>query len=316
MPRPTLIDIQRRRSDSMLVPILDECAIAVPELAAITAETLGATEDSFTSLTRNKRYPAAFRSFNEGNDPDKSGWATREHKCALLTPRFEADVELCKKHPKGMAGQLAEEGLFVMTDTFAHLAAAFWYGTLYHSLAFPGVKELCPTANEVDCGGTADLIQTEAFMLHIGQMGSEWVFGMAGKFDMSPPRVESVADANGKKFDAWVMTGSGRIGAMHRSPATMVRIKGISTAHPLTGAKLQEAWAKFPTSRQPNAIFTSTLGVSTLTDSRRTALITDPPLAKDWNGIPIYKTDAISTGALDSVPSFSTEVALKFKNEN
>ena len=316
MPRPTLIDISRQRADDMIVTLLDEVALVVPEIRVITAEILKKGQTEFTSLTRTKRHAAPFRTFNSGLEGTRSGYENRKHSCALLTPRFETDKALASLHPRGVAGGLSVNGLEVMTDSMAWLAAAFWYGKELVADAFPGVRQICPDSMVVDCGGNGAATYSEAYMIHIGPMGSEWVYGDGGGFTMGDPREETLLDASGKPYDGYVMSGQGFIGAMHRSPVTMVRIKGITDANPLTDAKLLEAYRKFRPGRLPNAIFTTMHGVGTLTASRATPEVKAPPLATDYNRIPIYMTEAIFTGAsVDALPDFSTEVALKFKGE-
>lgn len=312
MARMNLIDIARQKADDGVVPLLNEAAIAVPEVTVIGGQTVKDTE--FTTLIRTKLPTVGFRDANNGVDADKSSYQNRTFKAYPLTPRFEVDEVVADQHPKGWAGALADEAIAMMTASLIHMARCFWYGTSFDAKAFPGVRELVLTANTIDAGGSGNS-QTETFLICNNPLYSQWIFGNNGRLTLSDPRKETLTGSNSKPLDGYVQTLKGYIGAMHRSPRTLVRIKGITASSKLTDAMLLEAFGKFPDEAPPTDIFVNMLGQTTLTSSRVTAEVKQPKLATDWNGIPIHRTGAIVTGAAAAVPSASTEVSTASQNE-
>lgn len=312
MPRPTLIDMARLNGDDGIVPLLDEAAKAVPEVQFITGEVV--KEFSYSTLVRTGRHPMAFRDANNGTPADKSVYGNREFKTFPLTPRWEADEVVIDQHPKKVAGDLSDAGINMMTDAMTYVGMCFWYGQELDAKTFPGVRQLVNTTSHTISAGGSGSAQTECYLLHVGPMGSEFVFGNGGKLALGTPREETLLGANGQPLNGWVQTAKGYFGSMHRSARTLVRIKGITTAAPLTDALILQAFALFPAGRKPNQIYTSMTGVASLTKSRATPEHPQAPLATSWNGIPIHMSECIVTGAADALPDL-TDTMVKFNGE-
>ena len=309
----TLIDVAKLKADDRLVALLDEASLAVPEIRVIPGMPISGT--SFQTIVRTLLPTVAFRTANNGSATSKSGYVNRRFSTYPITPRFEVDEVVADQHPQKAAGALAEEGVAMMTASLIQAARVFWYGQAFDAAAFPGCRELVTTANSIDAGGTGDS-RTECYLIRTGPLYSQWIFGEGGMIQLGEPRKETLTGENSESLDGWVQTAKGYIGAMHRSPRTIVRIYGITSSAKLTDAILLDAYSRFPDEAPPTDIFCNMLGQTTLTSSRVTTEVRQPKLATDWNGIPIHRTGAIITGAADAIPTTGTAVSNVFGNED
>lgn len=312
MARPTLLDMAKQRGDDGVVDLLDEAMIDTPELRFITGMPISGS--SFRSLVRTRLPNVGFVDANNGVDPGKSEYKLQLFECFPITPRFEVHDVVAVEHPKGIAGALADESVAMTSAVLQHFARCLYYGQAYDPKGFPGLLDLIPDRNTIDAGGTGDDEQTDVFLFRVGSQDLEFVYGHNGSIKLGDPREETLTGANGKPINGWVQTMMAHLGLMFRTPRTMVRIKGVSLAHPLTSAILGTAMTKFPENRGPSGIWLNKVAMESHIQSLTTEAIPRPPMPKDWNGTPFRLTEAIVTGEEGVIPSQDDEVDLSFKN--
>jgi len=312
MARPTLLDMAKQRADDGVVDLLDEAMIDAPELRYITGMPISGS--SFKSLVRTKLPKVGFSNANNGVDPGMSQYKLQQFECFPITPRFEVHDVVAVEHPKGLAGALADESVAMTSAVMQHFARCLWYGLAYDPNGFLGMLDLIPDRNVVDAGGTGDAQQTDVFLFRVSEQDTQFVYGHNGLIKLGDPREETLTGANGKPMNGWVQTMMAHIGLMFRTPRTMVRIKGVSLAHPVTDALIGKAMTIFPAGRGPSGIWLNRIAMESLVQSRTTELLPRPAMPSDWNGTPFRLTEAIVTGAAGTIPSQDDELDLSFKN--
>lgn len=313
MARPTLLDMAKLKGDDDVVALLDESSIDIPEIRTITGQDIKGS--SFKSLVRVKLPTVGFRDANTGVSAGKSEYKLQEFECFPITPRFEIDEVVADEHPRGAAAAIADEAIAMTNAVLQHVARCVYYGTAYEPKGFPGLEDLIPTRNVIDAGGSGNT-QTAAYLFRVSEQDLQFIFGNTGRLALSDPRKETLRDGNNNPFDGWVQTLKGYIGMMVRSPRTIVKIKGITTAAPLTDDILTDAWGKFAAGKAPSGIWLNKFAMTTLIKSRTATSPTGapPPMPSDFYGTPFNLTEAIVTGAANAVPVQGEDIDLSFKN--
>ncbi|MEI8341779.1 MAG: major capsid protein, partial [Verrucomicrobiota bacterium] len=161
---------------------------------------------------------------------------------------------------------------------------------------FPGLIASYDADNKtVDAGGAA--AKTSVWFVKFGERDVQFVLGENSVLQMSPWRVESLDDDNGKKFPGYVADLTTWIGLQFVNKHSAVRIKNIGTADGTTmnDNLAFEALTKFPADVTPNYYFMNRRTLEQLRRSRThvTSPTGVPTLPDNVGGIPIVITDSI-----------------------
>jgi len=317
MALPTLLDIVKASGVDPLVGLIDETVKAHPALTLVPARTIKGIQ--FRTLVRTAlgSTAAGFRAANAGVAPIKNTYENRLVEAFALEARWQADKAVADCYEDGAAAWLALEAGGVMEGQMQGLEAQFFYGTGTNGNAagFPGLMQAYDSTNMVvDAGGTTDDVATSAWLCCLGPQDLQWVYGNAGKFELTPPagavlgNPVLITDPNDstKQFLGYSQTLTARVGLMCASLNSVVRIKKLTTDNGkgLTDALIAEALAKFPAGKTPNVIICNRRSRRQLQVSRSVTImstggrtgggamnVADVPT--ESFGIPLAVTDAI-----------------------
>jgi len=296
--RLTLLDVMKRAGTSVS-GLIDETTKPTPEVRLGNARPVAGTV--YEQRIRVALPTVSFRDANEGSTASKSRTEKRMVECFIFNPRWEADVAVCNASPDGPEAVIAEEADAVLTASFHHLGKVFFYGTdtnFGDPKGFPGLLQTYDAANmTVDAGGTTDDVATSVWAVKFGPKDVRWAIGQNGRVALSDLRKESIADANGKRFTAYVQEILARIGMQQGHKASVARIKKITTDNGcgLTEDLLTSLMAKFPAGIMPDVIFMSKRSQGQLRNdiSGKTITGRQAPLPTDFDGVPFAITGSI-----------------------
>lgn len=311
---PTLLQIAKLNLGDDAVGIIEEAAQVAPEITGVhplTMQSLPGVGDARTvrglnySTTVRTGVPrgSSFRGANEGVANSKSDFENRLVETYTFDKRFECDRAVADRHEDGPAAYLAIEASGIMEGGMQDLSQAFYYGTdptFGDAKAFPGLLQGYNTAAmEVDAGGTTDDVATSVWFVKWGPRDVRHVVGANGEFALSDVRVETITDANSKKYDGYVQTLLFYPGLQIASIFSVLRIKKITTdaGKGLTDDLLGKGLEKFRTERgmNPDVAFMTYRSLEQLRASRTATNATgaEAPTPSSFEGVPLVPTQGI-----------------------
>lgn len=293
--RPTMLDIAKaKNADAVITEVIQ----SFPELMVGQAETIAGTTyetEVFTAFPSGQ-----FRNANEGVEATRPTSEKRIVQCRIFDSRWECDKMVANRHPRGTERYIFEQGQMVLRGAMLNACKQLYYGVTNDAKGFPGLVAGAHSDMVLDATGTTDAAKESVWFVRWGAADLAWLYGQNGLFDLSAVREESITDANSKKFDGYVQTLTAWIGATLNHKWCVGRIKNVSTdsGKGLTDSLLAQMLEKFPTGFEPNAIFMSRRSRRQLQTSRTATTPTGSPAPRptEYEGIPIYTSEAITTG--------------------
>jgi len=201
MPRATLSDLAKLNPDQFIRGIIEEALVSAPELRTVAARTIPGTD--YRTVVRTGLPSTGFRDANEGVDASLSTFENRPCQCCILAARVEVDQAIANAYVDGPSAYQALEAVGVMEAAYRKAGFQFYYGTEADGKGFPGLVSSYDAANmTVDAEATAN--KTSVWFVKFGERDVQFVFGENTPLQVSEWRIESLADANGKKFPGYV----------------------------------------------------------------------------------------------------------------
>lgn len=280
MPLITLLDIAKANGSDQITGLIDETAIAYPELTRVAARTIKGT--NYKTLVRTGLPTAGFRNANEGRARQKSTLENRLVETFILDIAAQADKAVADRYEDGAAAYFAIEQSGQAEANFQLLSKQFYYGNagVGDAKGHPGlIQSHDATNNVVDAGGTTASTGSSVWMVRMGVQGVQWVLGANGSFEASELMEETVLDANGNPYRAYTQNILAYPGLQVGSVRSVVRIKKLTedSGKGLTDKLLNAGLAKFPAGIDPDVIFLSLRSARQLTDSRTATTPTGTP---------------------------------------
>ncbi len=311
MPRMTLLDVAISNASDATRELVIEAAHNYPEITGTCRWTGNSVPGvggagTMKGLMYKTRvltdFPAAaFRDANEGVDPSVAVFENRVTEAFIFNPRGEVDAQVADADERGAEVLIAEDMMVRLIGAFRQLARQFYYGrnTTYggHGKGNPGLIDGIPSANVVDADGTTNSTCSSVWLVKWGPTNLQWQIGNGGKFAMEEPRLGDARDSDGNLFTAWITEMRANVGLQLVNPvAALARIKKITEddGKGLTDALLSKALGKL--SEPPDAIMMARRSWFQLQQSRTATNATgaEAPLPKDYQGVPILISDALS----------------------
>jgi len=253
----TLLDITKRNGTDQAVGLVEAVTTFAPEIDVVMGRPIPGT----TYKTRIRQaLPAgpAFRNANEGSPLVASSYAQTISQCYILDAQMQVDKAVAEAPEEGGAAELlADEAEGAMRQKSIELGSQFYYGTSADAKGFAGLQSLVDSTMVVDAQGTGNNT-TSVYLVYNDVQGVHFIFGNNTGLQMGEWTVQQVVDPNNSanRYFAYVNCMTGWIGLSANNPSkTIVRIKNITSAKPLTDALLAQAYAKFPIGLKPNRIF-------------------------------------------------------------
>jgi len=302
----SLLEMTKRNGTDAAVGLVEEVNTVAPELDSLSGRPI-----SGITYTVKKRsvLPAgpAFRNANEGSDVISSSYEQVLGQCFFMDGQLQVDeavISAGMAEGNSEADILADEAIGVLQTKMINLGDQFYRGTTANAKGFVGLKSLYDTSNcEVDATGSSGSA-TSAWLVWNDIQGVHWVFGNGSGISLGPWQRQQVTDANGKKLFAKVNNISGWIGLAFHHTRSVVRIKNLTTAKPLTDKLVAEALSKMPIfmRRSPGLkLFVNSQASLQLQNSRSTVsssktdsgILQFAPQPTESNNVPIVLTDSI-----------------------
>lgn len=319
----TLLDVAKAHSTRAESALIESVATYAPELTVFPSEVIQDTE--FDTLDRTELPATAFTNANEGVAPGKSKYKVRKHQCfifrgAVLADKAVADAFNLKR---GAGRYQAIESEGVGRSAMIEIGSQIFYGTDVDSKGFPGLQAIwaahtaalaaagqAANALGVNATGTTANEATSVYAVKFGDQFCKLMFGGNKVLNLPPFREQSVTDANGGQYDAYVSNMVSWIGLQCANPWSVGRIYNLTAqaGKGLTDSLLSDLMAKFPVGFTPDAIFMTRKARKQLQDDRsakvslqgngKTGTIGGgagtAPTPTDYEGIPIIATDSLS----------------------
>lgn len=310
MPRPTLLDLLKQNGADAVVGIVDEAGRVVPEvsgnslvgLAPVQVPNVGMTRTikglGFPTCVRTALPTAPFRDINEGVAALVNSYERRTVETYVLNPRWECDKAIADRHEDGPLAYCGNEAQGILQAALMGLGKQFYYGRgTGDAKGHPGLIDALDSSHTIDAGGTTAGTGSSVWAVRFGPQAVQWVVGENGKVAVSDLRVESIADANGNRFSAYIQEILAYVGLQVASVHAVGRIKKLTadTGKTLTDDLISDLLATFPVGMRPDCLFMSRRSLKQLQQSRTATNATGAPapFPTEAYGVPILPTDSL-----------------------
>jgi len=303
MANPTLLDIVRLNGADDVVGLVEETVQTHPELTVGSARSIKGI--GFESVIRTALPSVGFRDANEGVVAAVSTYVRRRSECSLLDASVEVDQKVADRHEDGADAFIAVEASGLLEGGFRSVSSQMYYGrstAVATSVAasptkgFPGLVDMYDATNMAVNAGGGGATRSSVWFVKFGPQYVQWLFGEEGQLDVGETRVVRLTDGTNNPFDGYRKPMTLYVGLHCPNPRNAaVRIRNLTAGNPLTDALLYSGLELFPAGLVPDAIFMSRRSHGQLRTSRTATNATGQPAPypSNFEGIPIYTTDAI-----------------------
>jgi hypothetical protein len=295
MAQATLLDLARI-DGGIGVGIIEEAVKNRQELVNIPSSTITGTSMELTVLTDLPT--VTFRKYNGGSTPAKAKWTTKLFQTFPISIPVMVDSELVKA-AKDPGRFLQAQSTPVMEGVLKHVCSQLWYGTSNDALGFQGILNQAETSatHVVDAGGST--AKTSIWMFATGTEKLEFIWGNNMSISMGDGwKEETVTESTGAKWQAQMNWIKGNVGFRLANKNAAIRIKSVGTdsGKGATDALLYSALTLMTSlGLDPTQIWMNPRSRDQWRTSR-TATNADgkpAPLPRDFEGIPVYVTNAL-----------------------
>jgi hypothetical protein len=255
MPVLNLLDVAKLRGNSKEVGLIESVMTAAPELAVIAARTIKGT--SYKTVDRTALPNTGFANANEGIIPDKSSYATKTVECFIFRGAINVDKITAMANEDGPAALQALEADGVGRSAGLKIGKQIWYGTAEDTKGFPGLRSYCPAGMKVDATGTTAATGSSVYGVKFGPQHVQMIYGGGSVLTLPPFREQSITDANGGQYDAYVSNLAAWVGMQCVHPYSIGRIHNLTaeTGKGLTDSLIADLLALYPVGFTPDALF-------------------------------------------------------------
>ena len=297
----TLLDIARANGCNAVVALVDDAIRFHPEVVYGSARTIKGI--NYKTLVRTANPSVAFRLFNQGSATLKGQYENRLIECYLLNPPIKVDKAVADAYEDGPMAWMAIEGSSIFEGSLALLCKQFYYGagtalgSFADSNGFPGLYDMVDSSMVVNATGTTPSTGSSVWAVKWGVKNVQWVYGLNGQLNLSPVVEFPITDGSGNRYTAYRQEILARPGLQCTSIFGCGRIKNLTadSGKGLTDKLMGSLLSLFPYGREPDCFLMSRRSREQLRASRTAVNPTGAPAPTpvDFEGIPIYPTDAI-----------------------
>jgi hypothetical protein len=312
----TSLDVLKINNSEEIIGAIDDCIKTVPEMQYFEASPV--IRNSYKTLVITALPQVKFRAPGTFTSQKAAVLKARDVNCAHLDASWSMDDALATQSDWGKEKAYAIQTVTHLRAAFFTLACQIWYGTNAFAgdvNGFPGLYQLIGgtdpnQSNEnlhIDAGGKADYDAavaaeqtpvgglTSVFAVTTGLDGIQIAWGSEGRITEGDVQKQQVNNADGdiawhacQQIECWA-------GLQVTSEFAFGRIHGINKNYPLTDDILYELLSKFPTGKEPTALFMNRYALEQLRRSRTAVNATGAPAPRpeEVAGVKIYVTDAI-----------------------
>lgn len=288
-------------SEEML-GVIHEVIQRIPELQFFAASPC--TKNEYNSLIVTGLPAVGFRKVGKYRTFDDAKLKNQTTKCENLDASWEIEKALATQNDRGKEFAFALQTKTHLESAFFTVARQIWYGPDADSEGFLGLAPFIDGLDEytVDAGGTGSNL-TSVFAVSSSEETLQLAWGNEGRIqegEVLEQLITKVVVENEKEVlkGKWHYAQSieGYCGLQIGAKWCAGRITNISPTKGLTDELIFELLSKFPSGKQPQALFLTPRSREQLRKSRTAVNATGAPAPtpEEVGGVQLVATDAIS----------------------
>lgn len=302
----TSTDVLKINNSEELVGLIEDVVKDIPEINFFAASPV--QKNSYKTLALTALPSTAFRATGSYREFQTATLTNKTVECKYLDASWILEKAVAQQSDWGEDFAKALTQRAHLKSEFFTLAKQIWQGTDSDANGFTGLdaiidavvdggkKEMVVTANT---GSITDASTVYAVRTGIDSCQLAW--GSNGQFNESDVREQLLTTKESTKTSgAWFYAQDlgGWVGLQVTSKYAAGKITGLSATNTKQGLNddlLYELIEKFPVGMKPDGLFMSRRSFSQLRQSRTAynAIGAPAPYVQEFEGIPIYVTDAI-----------------------
>lgn len=302
----TSTDVLKINNSEELVGLIEDVVKDIPEINFFAASPV--QKNSYKTLALTALPSTAFRATGSYREFQTATLTNKTVECKYLDASWILEKAVAQQSDWGEDFAKALTQRAHLKSEFFTLAKQIWQGTDSDANGFTGLdaiidavvdggkKEMVVTANT---GSITDASTVYAVRTGIDSCQLAW--GSNGQFNESDVREQLLTTKESAKTSgAWFYAQDlgGWVGLQVTSKYAAGKITGLSATNTKQGLNddlLYELIDKFPVGMKPDGLFMSRRSFSQLRQSRTAynAIGAPAPYVQEFEGIPIYVTDAI-----------------------
>lgn len=302
----TSTDVLKINNSEELVGLIDDVVKDIPEINFFAASPV--QKNSYKTLALTALPSTAFRATGSYREFQTATLTNKTVECKYLDASWILEKAVAQQSDWGEDFAKALTQRAHLKSEFFTLAKQIWQGTDSDANGFTGLdaiidavvdggkKEMVVTANT---GSITDASTVYAVRTGIDSCQLAW--GSNGQFNESDVREQLLTTKESTKTSgAWFYAQDlgGWVGLQVTSKYAAGKITGLSATNTKQGLNddlLYELIERFPVGMKPDGLFMSRRSFSQLRQSRTAynAIGAPAPYVQEFEGIPIYVTDAI-----------------------
>lgn len=312
----TLLDfVAKQAGTDTSLKIVDEGVNTTPELTTFPARQVTGTSYFYLRHKEDESVVAPFRKANQGTDESEDDYERVLAQMYMLSKPIICDKLIAEADLEGPERHNERKGVNEMRRLARGIAHQVWYGDDASSDGFAGIQKTIGTTLASNGGRvilsdtTSAANNTSVYLVRYGvDDGVSFDMGNNSSLDVSEFKIESVQDAKGKKFQAYIAYIAGWLGLRIATAESVMRIANVRTEagkKGLSDEMIAEAisyWKGAP----PNAIWMNRRAAWLLQKSRNVTTMQGPtgkvsstigpfaPSPTESQNIPIVITDALT----------------------
>ena len=302
----TSTDVLKINNSEELVGLIEDVVKDIPEINFFAASPV--QKNSYKTLALTALPSTAFRATGSYREFQTATLTNKTVECKYLDASWILEKAVAQQSDWGEDFAKALTQRAHLKSEFFTLAKQIWQGTDSDANGFTGLdaiidavvdgdkKEMVVTANT---GSITDASTVYAVRTGIDSCQLAW--GSNGQFNESDVREQLLTTKESAKTSgAWFYAQDlgGWVGLQVTSKYAAGKITGLSATNTKQGLNddlLYELIERFPVGMKPDGLFLSRRSFSQLRQSRTAynAIGAPAPYVQEFEGIPIYVTDAI-----------------------
>ena len=302
----TSTDVLKINNSEELVGLIEDVVKDIPEINFFAASPV--QKNSYKTLALTALPSTAFRATGSYREFQTATLTNKTVECKYLDASWILEKAVAQQSDWGEDFAKALTQRAHLKSEFFTLAKQIWQGTDSDANGFTGLdaiidavvdggkKEMVVTANT---GSITDASTVYAVRTGIDSCQLAW--GSNGQFNESDVREQLLTTKDSAKTSgAWFYAQDlgGWVGLQVTSKYAAGKITGLSATNTKQGLNddlLYELIERFPVGMKPDGLFMSRRSFSQLRQSRTAynAIGAPAPYVQEFEGIPIYVTDAI-----------------------
>lgn len=302
----TSTDVLKINNSEELVGLIEDVVKDIPEINFFAASPV--QKNSYKTLALTALPSTAFRATGSYREFQTATLTNKTVECKYLDASWILEKAVAQQSDWGEDFAKALTQRAHLKSEFFTLAKQIWQGTDSDANGFTGLdaiidavvdggkKEMVVTAN------TGSIIDASTvYAVRTGIDSCQLAWGSNGQFNESDVREQLLTTKESTKTSgAWFYAQDlgGWVGLQVTSKYAAGKITGLSATNTKQGLNddlLYELIERFPVGMKPDGLFMSRRSFSQLRQSRTAynAIGAPAPYVQEFEGIPIYVTDAI-----------------------